>query len=216
MTPARPLPEFLVARYRDWRRRITGPERARLAALATLGQAPRAMIIACCDSRVMATDVFGGAAGDFFVHRNIANLVPPYRRDGAVRGTSATIEYAVTVLKVAHLIVMGHYGCGGVKGRHDMARGEAGAPAGDSFVGQWLSILDPGLDRVVARGLEPEVELHALEREAILISLENLMGFPFVAEAVRDGRLQLHGIWKDISDGDLEWYDAEAGVFRRV
>jgi carbonic anhydrase len=216
MDHASPLPDFLVARFRRWRARMGPGERERMAALAERGQNPRAMIVACCDSRVMATDVFGGEAGDFFVHRNIANLVPRHTPDGAARGTSATIEYAVGVLKVEHLIVMGHFGCGGVAGCHDLQAGVAGAPAADSFVGQWLRILAPGYDRIAALGLDRTEALRALEREAILVSLENLMTFPFVREAVAAGRLALHGIWKDISDGDIEWYDPASDRFRKV
>lgn len=216
MQNAKPLPPFLIGRYRDWQARLRAAERARLAALAADGQRPRAMIVACCDSRVMATEMFGGEAGDFFVHRNIANLVPPCRPDAAVRGTSATIEYAVTVLKVEHLIVMGHSGCGGVAGCHDMHAGGAGAPRPDSFVGRWLTILAPGFDRVAALGLARDEALRALERQTVLISLENLMSFPFVAGEVDAGRLQLHGLWKNIGDGEIEWFDPAAGAFRLV
>jgi carbonic anhydrase len=216
MTLAQPLPDFLIQRYRDWQERIAAVDRDRLLRLATDGQRPRAMIIACCDSRVMATDVFGGEAGDFFVHRNIANLVPPCRADAAERATSATIEFAVTVLKVEHLIVMGHYGCGGVAGCHDMMSGGEGAPDASSFVGRWLTILRPGYARVEPLGLERTQALRALEHQAILVSLENLLSFPFVASEVAAGRLQLHGIWKNISDGGLQYFDADAGAFRQV
>ncbi len=216
MQTARPLPTFLVARYRQWQAQVQPGTRVRLAELASEGQRPRAMIIACCDSRVMATDVFGGEAGDFFVHRNIANLVPPCHPDSAVRGTSATIEYAVTVLKVEHLIVMGHFGCGGVQGCLDMLTGAPAAPATDSFVGRWLTILAPGHARLAGLDLDRAAALRALEHQAILVSLENLMSFPFVAEAVAADRLQLHGIWKDISDGDLEFFDPATQGFHKV
>ncbi len=216
MENARPLPTFLIERYRLWQARVATKGRAHLAALANDGQRPRAMIIACCDSRVMATAVFGGEAGDFFVHRNIANLVPRFTPDSAVRGTSATIEYAVTVLKVRHLIVMGHHGCGGVAGCYDLMSGHENAPPADSFVGRWLTILEPGFDRVAALGLPRAEALRALEHQAILVSLENLIEFPFVAAAVAAGRLQLHGIWKDISDGDLDFYDATTDSFHDV
>lgn len=216
MNLAQPLPGFLIQGYRDWQDRIAPDDRERLMRLATDGQSPRAMIIACCDSRVMATDVFGGIAGDFFVHRNIANLVPPCQSDAAERATSATVEYAVTVLKVEHLIVMGHYGCGGVAGCHDLMSGGEGAPSASSFVGRWLRILRPGYARVAALGLERTEALRALEHQAILVSLENLLSFPFVASEVAAGRLQLHGIWKNISDGALEYFDAEANAFRQV
>jgi carbonic anhydrase len=216
MRQARPLPSFLVARYRDWQARMGADARVRLAELAMRGQRPRAMIVACCDSRVMVTDVFGGEAGDFFVHRNIANLVPPCRPDDAVRGTSATIEYAVTTLNVEHLIVMGHAGCGGVEGCHDMLSCAPGAPLRDSFVGRWLTILAPGYERVAPLGLERAAALRLLEHQTILVGLENLMSFPFVAERVEAGALQLHGIWKDISDGDIEYYDPRTGTFLPV
>ncbi len=217
MHEAQPLPPFLIERYREWRARMEPGERARLATLAENGQNPRGMIIACCDSRVMATDVFGGEVGDFFVHRNIANLVPPYEPDGRSHGTSAAIEYAVIALGIEHLVVMGHYGCGGVRGCHDMLAGmapELDTPT--SFVGTWLRLLKPGFEALSGRGLDYEARIAALEKEAVLVSLANLMTFPFVGAAVGAGRLRLHGVWKDISDGDLEFYDAEAAVFRKV
>jgi len=90
---AKPLPEFLVKRYHGqaWYRR-----------LADEGQRPRAMVISCCDSRVHVTAIFGADQGEFFIHRNIANLVPPYNPDGEYHGTSAAVEYAVNALKVTH------------------------------------------------------------------------------------------------------------------
>jgi carbonic anhydrase len=217
MDHARPLPAFLIARHRDWRASLDADHRARLEALAETGQSPQAMIVACCDSRVMAADVFGAEAGEFFVHRNIANLGPPCSPVGHQRGTSATVEFAVTVLKVRHLIVMGHRGCGGVAGCYDMHGGEGGtALRPDSFVGRWLEILAPPVAPLLARGLERDAALRVLEHEAILLSLENLTTFPFVAEALDAGRLELHGIWKDIGDGDLEYFDSGQNAFVRV
>ena len=213
---AKPLPPFLIARHRDRRASRSPEELARLRELAEHGQNPRAMVIACCDSRVMESEVFGSEAGEFFVHRNIANLVPPFTSDGTQHGTSATIEYAVKVLKVRHLIVMGHSRCGGVAGCYDMlADGETG-PDPDSFVGHWLEILMPSARPLIEQGMDRAAALRRLEQEAVLRSLANLMTFPFVAEEVYVGRLQLHGTWKDIGDGDLEVYDAESHAFYRL
>jgi carbonic anhydrase len=214
---AKPLPPFLIARHRDRRASRTAEELARLRGLAEHGQNPRAMVIACCDSRVMESEVFGSEAGEFFVHRNIANLVPPFTSDGLQHGTSATIEYAVKVLKVRHLIVMGHSRCGGVAGCYDMHAGNGDpGPDPDSFVGHWLEILEPSVKPLVKEGLTREAALRRLEQEAVLTSLANLMTFPFVAEEVYVGRLQLHGTWKDIGDGDLEVFDAETRAFYRL
>ena len=120
---------------------------ARHAEPAAQDQNPKAMIITCCDSRVLISEIFGNEPGDFFIHRNIANLVPPDEPDGRSHGTSAAIEYAVIALKVEHLIVMGHHGCGGVRGCHDMLAGpRADLDTPTSFVGTWLEILKPGFE----------------------------------------------------------------------
>lgn len=214
MEYAKPLPEDLVARYREWQDRRTPDELAVYADLAEKGQTPKAMIITCCDSRVLVSEIFGSAPGDFFIHRNIANLVPPYEPDGESHGTSAAIEYAVIALKIEHLIVMGHHACGGVRGCHDMLAGLApDLDTPTSFVGTWLRLLKPGYESLAGRGLSYEQRIATLEKEAVLVSLKNLMTFPFIAEGVESGRLELHGVWKDIRDGGLELYDAETNSF---
>ena len=214
MQHARPLPTYLIQRYHGWKDTTYEENRDLLKHLASEGQHPSAMIISCCDSRVLVTSIFGAEPGDFFVHRNIASLVPPYEPDGDRHGTSAAVEYAVTVLKVAHLIVIGHSGCGGVAGCHAMCSGDAPElEEKSSFVGRWLDILRPGFERVHGKA---EDEIRALEKEAVLISLENLMTFPFVKSAVESGELSLHGLWTDIGDGGLQLYDNESGTFLQV
>ncbi len=216
MQAAKPLPSYLVQRYRGWQATTYAENQAWYRRLAGEGQHPRAMIISCCDSRVHVTSIFGADQGEFFIHRNIANLVPPYEPDGDHHGTSAAVEYAVTALKVAHIVVVGHSSCGGVKGCFDMCSGAAPELLDkSSFVGRWMDLLRPGYERV--KGIaEPAERLRALEHEAILVSLENLMTFPFVAAAVEDGLLTLHGLWNDISEGALEQYDAARGEFVAV
>ena len=217
MEHARPLPPELVDRYRAWQDRRTPEDVARFAETAAKGQDPTAMIITCCDSRVLISEIFGEGPGDFFIHRNIANLVPPHEPDGRSHGTSATIEYAVIALGIRHIIVMGHHGCGGVRGCHDMLAGLA--PDLDlptSFVGTWLRILKPGYEALSGRGLDYEARIRALEKEAVLVSLGNLMTFPFVRDAVVEGRLELHGVWKDIRDGSLAVYDPATSDFAEL
>jgi carbonic anhydrase len=213
MDDARPLPAYLVQRYHGWKATTHAENKAWYRRLAEDGQHPRAMIISCCDSRVHVTSIFGADQGEFFIHRNIANLVPPYHPDGDHHGTSATIEYAVKSLHVAHLIVIGHSNCGGVKECHDMCSGDA--PELDektNFVGRWMDILRPGYERI--SHIEDEAtQVAALEKQAVLISLENLMTFPFVKEAVEDERLTLHGLWTEIGEGALEHYVASENRF---
>jgi carbonic anhydrase len=210
---AKPLPSYLVQRYHGWKATTYSENRTWYRRLATEGQRPRAMVISCCDSRVHVTSIFGADQGEFFIHRNIANLVPPYEPDGDHHGTSAAVEYAVTVLKVAHLIVLGHSQCGGVQGCADMCKGKAPQlEVKESFVGRWMDILRPKYDLVADIAEETE-QLRQLERHAVVASLENLMTFPFVREAVDDNSLSLHGLWTDIGEGGLQCFDPETGKF---
>jgi carbonic anhydrase len=170
------------------------------------------MVISCCDSRVHVTSIFGADEGEFFIHRNVANLVPPYNPDGEYHGTSAAVEYAVSSLGVAHIVVLGHSNCGGVKGCHDMCSGHAPELLEkSSFVGRWMDMLRPGYHRIAHLPLEQQ--LPALEKESVIVSLENLMTFPFVKAAVDDDRLTLHGLWTDTGFGGLEQLDAVKGSF---
>lgn len=213
---ARKLPSYLVNRFRGWHATSYSENRSWFRHLANEGQHPRSMLIACCDSRVHVTAIFGADQGEFFIHRNIANLVPPFSPNGDHHGTSAAVEYAVTSLNVAHLIVVGHSNCGGVRGCHDMCAGNA--PELDkesSFVGRWMDILRPGYERT-GDIADIEARVTAMEREAVRISLTNLMTFPFVRDAVENERLTLHGLWHDIGEGGLDVYDSETDSFQPV
>lgn len=215
MTIARPLPEYLIKRYLGWRATTYADNKGWYQTLAEKGQQPRAMVISCCDSRVHVTSIFGADQGEFFIHRNIANLVPPYEPDGNQHGTSATVEYAVTALKVAHLIVLGHSSCGGVKGCYDMCSGNAPElEEKSSFVGRWMDLLRPKFEELPSG--DDDTRLRALEKQAVITSLENLMTFPYVKEAVETGRLSLHGLWNDIGAGSLEYYDDKDNAFHSV
>lgn len=203
MTTTQKLPEELLNHYQDWQ----SDRYQRKAALfeeLSKGQSPHTMMISCCDSRVHATEVFGAQQGDFFVHRNIANTVPPHNPGGDNYGTSAAIEYAVKALKVQRIVVMGHSACGGVKGCHDMCSGAA-PDLGDTlgYVAQWVEMLKPVYD-VVAEIEDESERLTAFEKEATLNSIKNLMSFPFVKGAVEGGDLTLHALWIDIGSGRVE------------
>ena len=216
MVYVKPLPNYLIQRYPGWKATTFEANHAWYRRLASEGQRPRAMVISCCDSRVHVTAIFGAEQGEFFIHRNIANLVPAYLPDGEPHGTSAAVEYAVTALKVSHIIVLGHSSCGGVRGCHDMCTGHApDLEKSSSFVGRWMDILRPGYERV--KDIKDEAARVArLEREAVLVSVENLMTFPFVKAAVEKNELTLHGLWTDIAEGSLEQFDSNLKDFVRI
>ena len=188
MEHARPLPPYLV----DALPRLAGPPQPRGASRATPrraghGQNPKAMIITCCDSRVLVSEIFGNEPGDFFIHRNIANLVPPHEPDGRAHGTSAAIEYAVIALGIEHLIVMGHHGCGGVRGCHDMLAGLAPDLDTPDELRRHLAARSssPATRRCSGRGLDYEARIAALEKEAVLVSLAQPDDLPLRARGGR-------------------------------
>ena len=211
-----PLPAFLVRRYQSWKATTYVENRAWFQRLAEDGQRPRAMVISCCDSRVHVTSIFGAETGEFFIHRNIANLVPPYEPDGDHHGTSAAVEFAVKSLKVAHILVLGHSGCGGVQGCIDMVSGAAPElEEKGSFVGRWMDILRPACEDTAGID-DAALRQRTLEQKSVLVSIENLLSFPFIAQAVADEKLSLHGLWTDISSGGLEMFDPETDGFVKV
>ena len=213
-SPTTPLPSSLVSRYHGWKATSFKENKAWYARLAEGGQNPRTMIISCCDSRVHATSIFGADTGDFFIHRNIANLVPPYAPNEDYHGTSAAVEYAVTALGVTNLIVMGHTLCGGIQGCHDMCSGKAPElERTTSFVGRWMDILRPTYEKVASEGGTDAEQIKRLEHEGILTSINNLMSFPFVSKLVDAEELALHAVILDISDGTLEQFDPLIGSF---
>jgi carbonic anhydrase len=214
---AKPLPNYLIERYRGWRAVRFEENRAWYQRLADEGQRPRAMVVTCCDSRIDVAPLFGAEPGDLFIVRNVANLVPPYGPDGLHHGTSAAVEYAVTALKVPHIVVMGHSNCGGVQACHHMCAGEAPQlKEKDSFIGRWMDMLVPAYEEVAARHEDRHERQRALEEAAVVTSLRNLETFPYVAAAVADGRLALHGAWMDIGAGRLHVYSPEAAAFRPI
>ncbi len=216
MDDAKPLPHYLVQRYHGWKATGYAENQSWYRRLASDGQHPRAMVVSCCDSRVHVTSIFGADQGEFFIHRNIANLVPPYQPDGAQHGTSAAVEFAVRALKVAHLIVLGHSSCGGVQGCIQMCQGKApDLEAKDSFVGRWMDLLRPKYEEVAGIADENEQQ-RQLEKYAVMTSLENLMTFPWIKTAVEEGALTLHGLWTDIGEGGLQHYLPEKGEFVQV
>jgi carbonic anhydrase len=220
MIPARPLPAYLVTRFRGWKATAFAENRSWYRHLAEHGQHPRAMVVSCCDSRIHVTSIFGADSGEFFIHRNIANLVPPFEPTGDRHGTSAAIEFAVKGLGVAHIIVLGHSACGGVEACHDLCAGTAPEMIRTStFIAPWMDILRPSCAALAGTPADPadrEERLRELGHRGVVASLGNLATFPFVAEAVAAERLTLHGAWFDIGPGELLGWDPEAGAFRAV
>lgn len=172
-------------------------------------QRPRAMVIACCDSRVDPAILTDAEPGEMFVVRNVANLVPPYDLGGNFASVPAALEFAVQSLEVEHVIVLGHARCGGIRALM------SGAEPGGEFIGKWVSIAQRARERVLAElpDKPPALQAQACEQAAILVSLENLMTYPWIARRVEAGSLHLHGWYFDIGQGELLGYSPLGTAF---
>ena len=189
--------ETLIEGYHRFRAEIWPAEHKRYEALSARGQKPETLIIACSDSRVDPSTVFNAGPGELFVVRNIAGLVPPHRTDGQAHGYSAALEFGVRVLKVKRIVVLGHAQCGGVRAMVEGAPTEA-----KDFVEPWMAIAKDALGPMPEPPITDAI-LHHYEGEVVRLSVENLMTFPWIAEAVEAGTLALHGFSFAVATGVL-------------
>ncbi|SCW46096.1 carbonic anhydrase [Sphingobium faniae] len=199
--------------YRRFRNTGWTEQRERWSELAE-GQSPTVMVIACSDSRVDPAQIFDTSPGEVFVVRNVAALVPPFETTPGHHGVSAALEFAVQVLKVNEIVVMGHGKCGGCKAA--LSQELKDAPPGEGgFIANWIDMLDEARANVVARfGDGSSHEAHrAMEREGVKVSLANLRTFPCIRSKERSGELKLIGSLFAIADGQLHLLDESTGQF---
>jgi carbonic anhydrase len=194
----------LAEGFLRFRSEVYEPSRPMFERLAEK-QTPKVMMIACSDSRVDPGILCNAEPGELFMVRNVANLVPPHAFDKSYHGTSAALEFAVTVLKVEHIVVLGHIACGGIRALYT-SRPEVGAQG--SFIANWMEIADEARRRtlITARLLDLENQLRICGEEAIKTSLANLLSFPWIEERVNAGNLRIHGWTFDIRDGAMNVY----------
>lgn len=180
--------------------------------LITEGQRPRALVVACCDSRCDPGVLTDSAPGDMFVVRNVANLVPPHIQAASYAGTTSAIAFAICNLGVEHVIVMGHARCGGIR-----ALMENKSPDCDEeqLIAKWLGIAADARQQVLKElpGKSQEIQTRACEQASILKSLENLMSYPWISRRVNEGKLALHGWYFDMERGELLQYRPATGRF---
>ncbi|KAF7809294.1 carbonic anhydrase 2-like isoform X1 [Senna tora] len=171
------------------------------------GQSPKFLVFACSDSRVCPSHVLNFQPGEAFVVRNIANMIPPYDKT-KYSGTGAAIEYAVLHLKVENIIVIGHSCCGGIKGL--MSIPDDGTTASE-FIEHWVQICNPAKSKVKAEteSLSFSEKCTNLEKEAVNVSLGNLLTYPFVRDGVVNKTLALKGAHYDFVNGTFELWDLD-------
>jgi carbonic anhydrase len=197
----------LIAGHRRFLSRIFPNRRAEFHLLAE-GQEPEVLFLTCADSRIVPDLILQTQPGDLFLCRNAGNVIP--RSGEPAGGVSATVEYAVQVLRIRHLIVCGHSDCGVIRALMHPETLE-----GLDCVKDWLQHVEPAWQYV------DEVERHAneltrhtaLAHANVLAQLDNLRSHSYIQQALSEGRLQIHGWYYDILSGQVEQYDANARRF---
>jgi carbonic anhydrase len=184
------------------------PSRRKLYKQLSEGQRPEWLFITCSDSRVVPDMILGTEPGDLFISRNAGNVVPIASHD--VDGVTATVEYAVEVLKVKSAILCGHSDCGALKAALDRKDLERLPKAR-----RWLSHVEAAFShRQPVNPADGEhAELASLIRGNVVAQLLNLRSQPSVARAVIEGRLTVCGWYYDIPTGRIERYDEEMRRF---
>ncbi|KAL3631023.1 hypothetical protein CASFOL_024007 [Castilleja foliolosa] len=178
------------------------------------GQSPKFMVFACSDSRVCPSHVLNFQPGEAFVVRNIASMVPPFDQK-RYSGMGAAIEYAVIHLKVENILVIGHSCCGGIKGL--MSTADDGSTNSD-FIEEWVSICKPAKTKVKAdcNNLGFNEQCSHLEKEAVNVSLGNLLTYPFVREALIKKTLAIKGGHYDFVKGSFELWNLDFNISTTV
>lgn len=201
----------LISGYHEFRSGVFSKQKDEYSKLGIEGQSPKTMVISCVDSRINPTDIFAAHPGELLTLRNVANIVPPFDDQSEVNSAGAAIEFAVVVLKVDAIVIMGHESCGGVAAYLD----GLGERQETEFIGPWINLLDQAYERLENANAKSETCQAEMEFAGVLQSLENLMTFPFVAKAVKEGRLSLLGSYFSIIQGKLMFADSK-GKFKEV
>ena len=203
----------LLSGYHRFRQDGWTQAKAEYETLAAAGQKPHTLVVACSDSRADPALIFDAAPGQLFVVRNVANIVPPYQPDGKQHGVSAALEFAVQVLRVREVLVLGHGMCGGAHAALTQELRGA-APGEGGFIADWIDMLDEAREAVVREfGTEGRAAERAMEHAGVRVSLANLRTFPCVAALEERGKLTLRGAFFAISDGILHLLDERSGRF---
>lgn len=191
----------IIQGYRTFRKKYASKETPLMKELATEGQQPEIMMVACCDSRVDPALLLQCQPGDLFTVRNIANIIPPYESDESHHGTSAALEFGICYLHVKHLIIMGHSQCGGI----NAFLNEDSLHQND-FISRWTDLIDLNEQK--------QKDVDSCAKNALLSSYKNALTFPWIKEKIEKKQLQLHLWFFDISTASIQTYDLAGKRFK--
>jgi carbonic anhydrase len=180
--------------------------------LVESGQSPKALFIGCSDSRVIPDMMIQSNPGDLFVIRNVGNFVPPFKPDEDFHSTASAIEYAVSVLNVAEIIICGHTHCGACEHLFE----DMGDNPHLIHTKKWLELGESAKkSAILSLGADADREdlLRLTEKLSVIKQIENLLTYPNVKERFEADDLHIHGWCYDVETGKIEYYNAETYEF---
>lgn len=189
----------MLSGYHQFREKYALGDHSVMRTLSHYGQKPKIMIVSCCDSRVDPALILQCDPGDLFVVRNVANIVPPYEIDDSHHGTSAALEFATRFLGVRHLVLFGHSQCGGIQALINNTAEK------NDFISNWVSL-------VQAANNDTHV-CDQVAKEALHISYQHCMTFPWIKSAIEEGELIIHRWFFDIEQGKIFAYAPEQNEY---
>ena len=199
------IPKFLIERYQFWKKNTFEEYKDVYINASKNPQKPIAIIITCCDSRILENTIFEGNIGDYFIHRNIANIIPSKnKRDENIQTLSA-IEYGLKVLKIPNLIILGHSNCGGVEYSYKRLI-ENKNTTNFEYIDKWVSCLNDVYDNI-PKELSKDEKLIFLEQESIKQSIKNLQEYEFIDKLINENKLNIIGLWYEINSGLIKFLD---------
>jgi len=208
-----PLPDFLINQYIDWKENIFQKKQELYQNLENKGQEPKAMIISCCDSRVDANQIFAANPGDFFIHRNVANLIPDLNIKNTNHEITTSIDYAILTLKISTIIILGHSNCGGID--YAFNKFSANNNESDSSLDNWIQSIKFSYDKVDKSKSKVDA-IKSLEKESIINSIKNLKNYKKIDKLILDNKLQIHGLYFEVSTGKITQYDDSSKKFELI
>ncbi|XP_050221466.1 carbonic anhydrase 2-like isoform X2 [Mercurialis annua] len=172
------------------------------------GQHPTFLVFACSDSRVSPSNVLNFQPGEAFMVCNVANLVPVFNQLSYC-GVGAVIEYAVKILEVKNILIIGHSDCGGIKALMNLPADAS--TSNTDFIDNWVKIGLPAKVKVLAEhpNLCPEEQCKICEKEAVNLSLVNIQSYPYVRAAMANNSLTLRGGYYDFVNGSFQLWEVQ-------
>ena len=208
-----PLPDFLINQYRDWKENIFQKKQELYQNLENKGQEPKAMIISCCDSRVDVNQIFASNPGDFFIHRNIANLIPDLNINNTNHEITTSIDYAILTLKIDRIIILGHSNCGGID--YAFNKFSDNNNESETSLDNWIQSIKFSYDKVDKSQSKTDA-IKSLEKESIINSIKNLKNYKKIDKLILDNKLQIHGLYFEVGTGKITQYDESSKKFELI